>query len=66
MVGRSFDKGSGQRAYLDICGLTGKALGAEKHEGVRSSVVFTGFELDLSEVFSSGTMILAGAEAGQA
>ena len=58
-VDLSFNKGSGQRAYLDLCSLTGKVLDSEKHEKMGPSVIFTGCELDLSRVFSSGSMTLA-------
>ena len=41
-VGMGFAAGSGQRSYSDLCSLTGKVLGADKHEQMAASVILLG------------------------
>ena len=52
-------RGSGQRAYRDLCSLTGKVLDQEKHARMAPCVVYTGCELRLDEVVSDSCLTLA-------
>ena len=44
---------------MDLCGLTGKILGADKHERMAASVIFTGCVLLLGRGFPDSSIVLA-------
>ena len=52
-------QGSGQKAYVDLCSITGKVLDKEKHADMHPTFIFTGCEVRLDDVFSQGRMVIA-------
>ena len=52
-------RGSGQKAYVDLCSITGKMLDRDKHTDMKPTFIFTGCEVRLGDVFTSGNLVIA-------